>query len=142
MRILRIVIITLVMLFSFVSVVSAQSDTASDTQVPKLTADLLFSLTGSALSILAFVIPPFRRFQERLGEWTPAFMAGALLVVAIIYQAVWCQYDLSCIVANWQGILLVWGTSFATNAGTYKALVKPAKNREQQAELDRIIAER
>jgi hypothetical protein len=142
MKTVRILAIVLIMLLLITRTVSAQSDSGSPAPVPKLTADLLFSVTGAGLSILAFVIPPFRRFQERLGEWTPAFMAGSLLVVAIGYQTVWCGYDMACVIANWQSILLIWGTSFATNAGAYKALVKPAKLREEAARLDQIIAER
>lgn len=143
MKFLRVLILALVMLLLIVQVASAQGTTpGTPFQVPKLTADILFSLTGSALSILAFVIPPFRRFQERLGEWTPAFMAGSLFAVAVLYQTVWCAYDMACVVTNWQAILLIWGTSFATNSGAYKALIKPAKLREQAAELDRIISER
>lgn len=105
----------------------------SQPEVPKLTADLLFSLTGMILSAAAYIIPPFRRFQERLGEWTPLFMAGSLLIVAICYQAVWCEFSLDCVVSNWQSVVLIWGTAFAVNSGFYSAKIKPAKKAERLA---------
>lgn len=132
----------LLLLMLSVGTVHAQGGSpGSPVEIPKLTADLLFSVTGVALSVLAYVIPPFRRFQERLGEWTPAFMAGALFVVAVLYQAVWCQYDLNCVVANWQWILIIWGMAFGTNAGAYKALIKPAKKRAEKPELPSWVDE-
>lgn len=101
--------------------------------VPKLTADLLFTLTGSILSILAWVIPPFRRWQQSLGEWTPAFMAGALLALAVGYQFVWCGYSAACLLSNWQGTILIWGTCVATNFAAYKGIVKPEKEKLKAA---------
>jgi hypothetical protein len=75
----------------------------------KLTVDLLVSLTGAALSLLAYLIPPFRRWQEeQLGEWTPAFMAGVLLVVAAVYTGAWCAWLWACIEPEIGSLLLVW----------------------------------
>jgi len=95
----------------------------------KLTSDLLMSLTGAALSLLAYLIPPFRRFQESLGEWTPAFMAGVLLAGSLLYSAAWCAWDWSCFVANIGSTLLVWLSALGTNYAAYKGIVKPVKER-------------
>jgi hypothetical protein len=118
-------------IFTIVLALTVVIQAATPPEFPKLTADILVSLTGAALSILAYIIPPFRRFQAKLGEWTPAFMAGALLLVATGYQAVWCQYNTTCVVANWQGIVLVWGTAFAANSGIYSAFIKKPKAEEK-----------
>jgi len=116
-----------VLIFSIIIAVTVLIQAVTPPEFPKLTADLLVSLTGAALSILAYIIPPFRRFQAKLGEWTPAFMAGCLLLVAVGYQSVWCQYDPACVVANWQGIVSVWGMAFAANSGIYSAFIKKPK---------------
>jgi hypothetical protein len=119
-------LLVVLLLFPF-SVAHAQDGPIEKPEIPKLTADLLITVTGAALSILAYIIPPFKRFQMRLGEWTPAFMAGCLFAVAVVYQAAWCAYDMACVLANWQTVLLIWGTAFGINSGMYSAAIKPAK---------------
>jgi hypothetical protein len=100
-------------------------------EVPKLTADLLVTVTGVFLSALAYIIPPFRRWQEKLGEWTPLVMALALLGCAVVYQAAWCNWVWGCVLVNWQGTLLIAGTAFGLNAGMFSTTIKPAKKREK-----------
>lgn len=118
------------------SAVQAQAGPEEGQGLNKLTADLLVTLTGSALSILAYVIPPFKRIQARMGDWTPAFMAGSLLVVAVVYELIWCGYSLECVLTNWQTVLLIWGTAFATNSGMYSAAIKPAKENARYKLVD------
>ncbi len=110
-----------------------QGNNPEPINIPKLTADLLFSLAGAAVSILAWVIPPFRRGQQSLGDWTPAFMIGVLGVLAVGYQFVWCQYNLLCLRDGWQTTVLIWGTCVAANYATYKGYVKPAKDKLKAA---------
>jgi hypothetical protein len=131
-KVLFVILLAVALLLIFqVSVVHAQDGQGEVTplELPKLSADLLITLTGAALSILAYVIPPIRRLQERAGEWTPAYMAGALLVVAVVYQFIQCSYVFFCLAANLQPVVMIWLGAVATNFGAYKAVIKPAKMR-------------
>lgn len=101
----------------------------------KLNADLLISLTGVVLSYLGLIIPPFRKWLEGLGDWTPAFMAGFLLAVAVVYQFVWCGWGVACFLANWQSVVMIWVMAFGMNQGFYKAAVKPVKDLQEKAAL-------
>jgi hypothetical protein len=124
--VLLLVIVLLAIPFSVAFAQSGEPNGQAE-GIPKLTADLLVTVTGAVLSILAYIIPPFKRLQMRMGEWTPAFMAGCLLITALVYQTLWCAYDMACVVANWQSVLLIWGTAFGVNSGMYSAAIKPAK---------------
>lgn len=100
------------------------------------TADVLIALTGLILSLGAFYVPVFRRWQESLGEWTPLFMAVVLLIVSI-GRLLWvCQLQAACIQANWLQALLVFLAALGANQGTYLAAVKPVKRAEARAQVD------
>lgn len=95
----------------------------------KLTVDLLVSLTGVVLSLLAFYLPPFKAFLDRLSGWKFAFMAGALLVVAVVYQAMYCGWQWDCFRSNLVTVLMVWIAALGANQAAYQAVVKPAQER-------------
>jgi hypothetical protein len=148
-RMVLIFLVVIVLAIPLAAVHAQAGDGAPASQVPKLTTDILVTVAGVVLSLLAYVVPPFRRFQERLGEWTPAFMAGTLLVVAVGYQFLYCLYSLECVLANWQTIVLIWGTAFATNSGFYSAVIKQKKATAKmvaaipvESRLDKIRADR
>lgn len=109
-------------------------------EVPKLTTDLLVELAGAVLSLLAFYVPPFRRWMEsRIGEWKFLFMAGVLLLVAAGYTLLYCRLVIACIQGNLESMVWVWVFALVANQGTYKAIVQPAKKEEaKQTEISRL----
>jgi hypothetical protein len=132
---------TLVVVLAFPAVVQARAVLASQSEpfeLPKLTVDLLMTLTGSILSVVCYLIPPVQRWlSTKLGEWTPLFMAGVLLAVAVGYQFVACMWLWACLLLNWQAVLMVWIGAVGTNFAAYKAIVKPAKAKAAEAAMVR-----
>lgn len=103
----------------------------------KLTADILISLSGAALSLLMFYIPPFRRWMDgQIGDWKFAFMAGFLLVGAATYTAGWCKFDWACFQVEAPSMLLVWVSALIANQTAYKAVVQPVKKASIRSELE------
>lgn len=83
----------------------------------KLSVDLLVSLASAGLSLLAYLIPPFRRWYEgQLGEWAPAFMAGVFLAVAVIYTGAWCAWQMACMKVEALPALMIWLMAIGANA--------------------------
>jgi hypothetical protein len=90
----------------------------------KLSADLLVSLTGLAISFLAFYIPPFRKLVDSLGEWKFGFMALTMLLVAVIYSVSWCNFDIQCLKTDISSILMIWIAGLGMNQSTYQIAIK------------------
>ena len=79
------------------------------------------------LSLACWYIPALRRWLGSMGDYKPMFMALTLLLVTVVYTAVWCHLALECMRLNIGAALLVWLGALGANQGTYLAVVKPQK---------------
>ena len=108
----------------------------------KLTSDLLVSLSGLVLSLACWYVPALRRWLETMGDYKPMFMALTLLLVTVVYTAVWCHLALECMKLNIGAALLVWLGALGANQGAYLAVVKPAKKAAEEATIVDMMSRR
>jgi hypothetical protein len=99
-------------------------------ELTSLTADGLQIFIGLLLSLLMYLIPPFKVWLKSLGDWAPMFMAGFLFFVATIWQFALCQWVLICLWQAMPGVVVIWFAAFGANQGTYLAYVKPDKKQK------------
>lgn len=96
----------------------------------KLTADMLVSLSGIVVSLLAFYFPPFKKLMSTLGEYKFTFLAGILLFTSVVYSYVWCNFNIECFSNNLLSTIFVWFSSLGLNQGTYQIHVKKEKEKQ------------
>jgi fatty acid desaturase len=103
-------------------------------ELPKLTTDILVASSGAVLSLLMYIIPPFRRWlDEKVGEWKFLFMALFLLVVAAGYTLIYCRLAWACILGSLEELVVIWIAALLANQGAYKAVVEPLQNKAEKA---------
>jgi hypothetical protein len=95
--------------------------------MPIWTVAMLLGALGLFLSLAQWLIPPFKKFQQSLGDWTPLFSVGVLLLLSIGALLVNCQFAWACIVLNWLSYWTVFTSGVVTYYGSYHAFIKPAK---------------
>lgn len=94
---------------------------------PLWTVDILLGALGIALSLAQWLIPPFKQFQQKLGDWTPLFSVSVLLILSGGALLINCQLAWACIVLNWGMYWQVFTSGVFTYYGSFHAFIKPAK---------------